>query len=175
MPKVEHKVVLTDERISKVVSSLNHLNSGYLYNYLPSLFCQIHSYDERSFVEHLRSFKITAELFQTLKDAPSLPTTTLCIKISIYSIHVGCGSFRFVQSLDSFLSKQSQPHLQSGKILSLSLFVTGLGDGYKVSYCIFCFWGAFTFFKQATAYSNHVENIEEFSHCKSQFALCLEI
>lgn len=146
LPKVEYTVVITDEWKSKVVSSLNHLNSGYLYNYLLSSFCQIHSYDEHSFVEHLRSFKITAELFQTRKDAPSLPTTTLCIKISIYSIHVGCGSFRFVQSLDSFLSKQSQPHLQSGRILSLSLFLTGLGDGYKVSYCIFYFLEAFTFF-----------------------------
>lgn len=33
------------------------------------------------------------------------------------------GSFRFVQSLDSLISKQSQPHLQSGKILSPSPFV----------------------------------------------------
>lgn len=58
-----------------------------------------------------------------LKGALSLPTTTLCIQISIYSIQVGWGSFRFVQSLDSPISKQSQPHLQSGRILSLSPLV----------------------------------------------------
>lgn len=62
------------------------------------------------------------EVRQTRKDALCLPTT-LCIQISIYSIHDGWGSFRFVQSLDSLVSKQSQPHLQSGRILSLSPFV----------------------------------------------------
>ncbi|XP_034558373.1 regulator of G-protein signaling 21-like isoform X2 [Notolabrus celidotus] len=57
------------------------------------------------------------------KDAQSLPTSTLCIQISIYSMYVGWGSFRFVQSLDSLVSKQSQLHLQTGRTLSLSPFV----------------------------------------------------
>lgn len=78
----------------------------------------------------------------------SLPTTALCIRISIYSIHVGLGSFRFVQSLDSFIPKQSQPHLQSGRILSLSPFHRGRGDGDKVSYRIFDYWALTIFSKQ---------------------------
>lgn len=60
---------------------------------------------------------------QTWTDALSLPTITLCIQISIYSTRDGRGSFRFVHSLDSLISKQSRPHLQSGRILSLSPFV----------------------------------------------------
>lgn len=63
------------------------------------------------------------EVRPTWKDATSIPTVVLCLRISIYSIHVGWGSFRFVRSLDSFISQQSRPHLQSGRILSLSPFV----------------------------------------------------
>lgn len=50
-------------------------------------------------------------------------------------------------SLDSLISKQSQPPLQSGRILSLSPFRRGQGDGDKVSYCIFVCW-AFTIFNR---------------------------
>ncbi|XP_030257884.1 regulator of G-protein signaling 21-like isoform X2 [Sparus aurata] len=50
-------------------------------------------------------------------------------------------------SLDSLISKQSQPPLQSGRILSLSPFRRGQGDGDKVSYCIFVCW-AFTIFSR---------------------------
>lgn len=75
---------------------------------------------------HLKSQlrSLFLEVRQTWKDALSLPAnTTLCIQISIYSIHVVGGGFRFVQSLDYLIPKQSQPHLQSGRILSLSPFV----------------------------------------------------
>lgn len=82
---------------------------------------------------HLKSQQrsIFLDVRQTQKDALSLPTTALCIQISIYSIHVGWGSFRFVQSLDSLISKQSQPHLQSGRILSLSPLVEDLEMAIK--------------------------------------------